>query len=155
RESKEVDRKELGRAFVKLQRALEPGLRGRRNRANGARVAPTLGPAASSAVLDATAELVAELAALRSSRQGREAHRARIAGKRVRYAIEPFGELGQAEDLVDTLKRLQDVLGELHDTHLLIHWVESRLEKLPSKRHKRNDPKVGVKAVWVMLHRRE
>jgi hypothetical protein len=49
------------------------------------------------------------------------AHRARIEGKRLRYLLEPLrGVPGLgAREAVRRLKALQDVLGELHDAHVL------------------------------------
>lgn len=50
-----------------------------------------------------------------------EAHRARIAAKRLRYLIEPFAaELEGAAEVVRRLKRLQDALGEMHDADVLL-----------------------------------
>jgi CYTH domain-containing protein/CHAD domain-containing protein len=49
-----------------------------------------------------------------------EAHQARIAGKRLRYLLEPLGE----DQLVGRLRRLQDDLGDLHDLHVLAAEIE-------------------------------
>ena len=47
-------------------------------------------------------------------------HRARIAGKRLRYLLEPLtGDLGAVQPILRMLKRLQDLLGELNDAHVL------------------------------------
>ena len=49
-----------------------------------------------------------------------EAHEARISAKRLRYLLEPLtGELPAAAPLVKRLKGLQELLGELHDAHVL------------------------------------
>ncbi len=49
-----------------------------------------------------------------------EAHAARIAGKRLRYLLEPLrDEARAASPLVEDLKSLQDGLGELHDASTL------------------------------------
>src|SRR5262249_13799573 len=48
------------------------------------------------------------------------AHEARIAGKRLRYLLEPLrGHAEGAKPAVDGMKELQDVLGELHDCAVL------------------------------------
>ena len=53
-------------------------------------------------------------------------HAARIAAKRLRYLLEPMGRYREeAEPLVDRMRELQDLLGELHDLHLLRAEVES------------------------------
>lgn len=50
----------------------------------------------------------------------RGAHRVRIAGKRLRYLVEPAGaEIELAGTMVDRCKQLQDVLGTLNDANVL------------------------------------
>ena len=57
------------------------------------------------------------------------AHRARIASKHLRYALEPFVEIvPDAAPLVDRLRVLQDTLGDLHDAHLLAGIVADAME---------------------------
>jgi CHAD domain-containing protein len=47
-------------------------------------------------------------------------HAARIAAKRLRYLLEPLKRYREeAAPLIDRLRELQDLLGELHDLHLL------------------------------------
>lgn len=65
------------------------------------------------------AGLAAQLVLVRSIADQAEAHRARIAGKRLRYLLEPVAahvEGGPA--IIARLKELQDVLGGLHDAHV-------------------------------------
>ncbi len=51
-----------------------------------------------------------------------QVHRARIAGKRLRYLLEPIVPwIPRGEDLIIRLKALQDTLGALHDAHM---WTE-------------------------------
>jgi CHAD domain-containing protein len=63
-------------------------------------------------------DLEDDLKVLRTATQVQEAHRARISVKRLRYLIEPYKEDEHVARLVKACKALQDVLGELHDTHL-------------------------------------
>ena len=64
-------------------------------------------------------ELEQELEAARSTRDEAAIHRARIAVKRLRYLLEPLQEGGAREAaIIDRLKQLQDLLGELHDLHV-------------------------------------
>ncbi len=57
----------------------------------------------------------------------REIHDARIAAKQIRYVLEPLqDEIKGGKKLVKTMKRLQDVLGDLHDVQV----VEETLRKL-------------------------
>ncbi|HEX4628761.1 MAG TPA: CHAD domain-containing protein [Gemmatimonadales bacterium] len=65
-------------------------------------------------------ELEQELDTARSTRDEAAIHRARIAVKRLRYLLEPLqGEGATEASIVDRLKQLQDLLGELHDLHVL------------------------------------
>jgi CHAD domain-containing protein len=65
------------------------------------------------------AGLASELALVRSIGDQVEAHRARIAGKRLRYLLEPVApRLEEAPALIGRLKELQDELGGLHDAHV-------------------------------------
>lgn len=57
-------------------------------------------------------------------------HRARIAGKRLRYLVEPFRpEVEGAKDVVRALKRLQDLLGDLNDLHNLARLAGEAIEE--------------------------
>lgn len=65
------------------------------------------------------AGLASQLALVRSIGDQVEAHRARIAGKRLRYLLEAVApRLEEAPGLIARLKELQDVLGGLHDAHV-------------------------------------
>jgi CHAD domain-containing protein/CYTH domain-containing protein len=56
------------------------------------------------------------------------AHRARIAGKRLRYLLEPFASaIPDAGRILRSLSRLQDRLGELHDAHVLLAELEGEV----------------------------
>jgi len=66
-------------------------------------------------------ELERRLAAVRSIDDQEEAHRARIAAKRLRYLVEPVqAELEGAPELIRRLKKLQDALGDMHDADVLL-----------------------------------
>jgi CHAD domain-containing protein len=108
---------------------IEPRLRGRL--AAGATTACTESFAAVSGALILTHADALEraLTTLNAGAHDRQAHRARIRGKRLRYLLKPFcarapggipaGVPGAAE-AVAALKSLQDELGELQDTHVLL-----------------------------------
>jgi CHAD domain-containing protein len=67
-----------------------------------------------------TEELEMHLARVGDSDDEEEAHEARISAKRLRYLLEPLAdELPAAAPLVKRLKGLQELLGELHDAHVL------------------------------------
>jgi CHAD domain-containing protein len=65
------------------------------------------------------AGLASQLALVATIADQVEAHRARIAGKRLRYLLEPVAEAVEgAPGIIARLKELQDVLGGLHDAHV-------------------------------------
>jgi CHAD domain-containing protein/CYTH domain-containing protein len=65
-----------------------------------------------------------------------EIHRARIEGKRLRYLLEPLRGAAHADarDAVRRLKRLQDLLGELHDGHVLANELAEALVEVTAHR---------------------
>lgn len=75
------------------------------------------------------ANLEARLARIENPDDWSAAHRARLATKRLRYLVEPIAApKSAARKLVIRLKSLQDLLGELHDAHVLevevFSWVK-------------------------------
>lgn len=57
------------------------------------------------------------------------AHDARIEGKRLRYLLEPVAEIVEgADDVIADLKVLQNVIGEMHDAHVLSREVMGEAE---------------------------
>jgi CHAD domain-containing protein len=108
----------LDRVAGRLRRRLE---RSRRGAATAAGPEPSFGAAVASLVEEHVGLLVARIEAIRDAADVETAHRARIEGKRLRYLLEPLRGCSRADasDVVARLKQLQDVLGELHDAHVL------------------------------------
>jgi CYTH domain-containing protein len=80
----------------------------------------TFGHVTAALIREAAAEMRAELGKVRSLADDVDAHEARIAGKRLRYLLEPLrGSIEDAKVVVSELKKVQDALGELHDLHVL------------------------------------
>lgn len=80
----------------------------------------TLGTATAAILHRQIAELEAGLAKVADPEDEEEAHEARISAKRVRYLLEPLvPEIEGAAALVKRFKTLQDLLGDLHDAHVL------------------------------------
>lgn len=65
------------------------------------------------------------LRALHSAGDEAEAHAARIAAKRLRYLLEPAAHVRGGKSLITQLKKLQDGLGALHDSHVLGHRIQT------------------------------
>lgn len=80
----------------------------------------TLGTATAAILHRQIAELEAHLAKVEDAEDEDEGHEARISAKRVRYLLEPLvPEIEGAGPLVKRFKALQDLLGDLHDAHVL------------------------------------
>lgn len=70
-----------------------------------------------------------KLLAISGAEDDAAAHSARIAAKRFRYLLEPIGKaVPGASALVKQLKELQDCLGDLHDTNLLVSTIGDAME---------------------------
>jgi CHAD domain-containing protein len=81
------------------------------------------------------AELKAHLARIDGAGDDAQAHCARIGAKRLRYLIEPFLEgIRQIAAAVKRFKSLQDLLGELHDAHVLEAELEKGVETAAAER---------------------
>jgi CHAD domain-containing protein len=100
---------------------------------------PTLGAVTAQILRDQVTELEANLAKVQHADDVEEAHRSRISAKRVRYLLEPFAEelpeSGAA--VVKRFKALQDLLGDLHDSHLLEKELAEAVEEAAAERARR------------------
>jgi CHAD domain-containing protein len=75
------------------------------------------------------------IAGLTAAADAARAHRARLAAKRLRYLLEPLErELPAATPIVKRLKTLQDVLGELNDSHALEGELSAAVETAAQQR---------------------
>jgi CHAD domain-containing protein len=64
-----------------------------------------------------------------------EIHRARIAGKRLRYFLEPLQAVApRAKPLLERLKSFQDAAGQLHDGHVLATILRREAKRLGTGR---------------------
>ncbi|HEU4563418.1 MAG TPA: CHAD domain-containing protein [Gemmatimonadaceae bacterium] len=99
------------------------------------RDAPTLAAACAELLREHAGELRARLDAVAEEEDEAAAHRARIAGKRLRYLLEPLSDAApEAVELVEALKRLQDLLGDLHDAHVFTGELTTALEEAVAER---------------------
>ena len=96
--------------------------------------------------IDATGELLdehadalqAHLANVHSPDDEDEAHQARIEAKKLRYLVEPLSKsVDGVKPVVKALKKLQDILGELHDTHVLTSEIAVATEEAAAEQARR------------------
>ena len=79
-----------------------------------------------------------ELTAIGSAEDEEHSHRARITAKRIRYLLEPFAaESPEARAAVKRLKQLQELLGELHDAHVLERTLADAAAEAGAERARR------------------
>jgi CYTH domain-containing protein/CHAD domain-containing protein len=87
---------------------------------------------------DHVADLEARLAAIDAPGDEEQAHEARISAKRLRYLVEPVRrELQAGRRIVGQLKRLQDLLGRLHDVHVLAGILADSVEEAAREKARR------------------
>ena len=116
--------RDVDRRFTRLRSRLAKALKCYTERIklrNGGRPMRTESFAAALAprILGQASDLQNHISRVNSLTDETEAHEARIAAKRLRYLLEPITRLVPGADtLVDRLKSLQDVLGDLHDAHV-------------------------------------
>jgi len=88
-------------------------------------------------------ELERHLKRVRSVDDQDQAHEARITAKRLRYLVEPFAEeIEGGADAVKRIKKLQDVLGDMHDADVLASRVAEEMEDARGK-----DDEAGLRAL--------
>ncbi|HVR99528.1 MAG TPA: CHAD domain-containing protein [Thermoanaerobaculia bacterium] len=102
---------------------------------------PTFAAATAGILRRQALELESHLARVDSVEDEEEAHEARIVAKRVRYLLEPLvgqsRDLPEADAIVKRLKGLQDLLGELHDAHVLETELAAAVETAAAERARR------------------
>jgi len=80
-------------------------------------------------------ELKVDLARVEGAGDHVQAHRARISAKRVRYLIEPLKEeIPETAPVVKHFKDFQDLLGDLHDAHVLETELETAAQAAAAER---------------------
>lgn len=135
----------------------------------------TFAEAAAPLILADAAALGERLSAIQTSQDQALAHAARIAGKRLRYLLEPIaGAVDGAGALVKRLRDLQDTIGEMHDVHVMAADVILAAETAGAEQARRvatallesdagdeearqqhaRDPRLGLLAVAAQLRAR-
>jgi CHAD domain-containing protein len=74
-------------------------------------------------------DLLVNLGQIMSMDHAEQLHQARITAKRLRYLLEPVrAYASDAQSVVKRSKRLQDVLGDLNDVHVLMREIDQSFE---------------------------
>ncbi len=99
---------------------------------------PTLAEVTARILHKQVAELEQHLARIEDADDETEAHQARISAKRIRYLLEPLvDETPGAGPIVKRFKGLQDLLGELHDAHVLEAELAEAVEEAAAQRSRK------------------
>jgi CHAD domain-containing protein len=139
--SVEETRGAVRRSFEKLDRQLSRRLGVYRRPVAPVRTAPEprFGLVAREALVTHAQRLDKLLGAIQAPDDLAAIHRTRIAAKRLRYLLEPFSQaLGGAVDLPRSLKSLQNLLGDLHDTQVLEGTVREAVAAAAAERARRH-----------------
>jgi CHAD domain-containing protein len=137
RQAYEEMQEEVADEFDQLDKALRPRLSVYRAEIHLDAKAdrPTLAAATAEILHDQVADLEERLARITAAGEVIEAHEARIRAKRVRYLLEPLvEEIPGAGPVVKRSKALQDLLGDLHDAHVLEAELASAVETAAAER---------------------
>ncbi len=98
------------------------------------------------------------LAAVTAADDDEHMHRARIAGKRLRYLLEPLvGVVDGATESVESLKGVQDLLGDIHDAFVFnraLRRMARAHRGRPRAKGRTIDPKPGLRALARRLDTR-
>ena len=133
-ETLDTDTANVGRRFMKVAARFRPRLgilRIEVRRGRGSE-RPSFRQVTGELICRHAAELGENLKAVRTAENMEEAHQARIAAKRLRYLLEPLvRRVAGIKGLIAQLKGLQDVLGHLHDMHVMSEEIASSLTALP------------------------
>ncbi|HEV2851795.1 MAG TPA: CHAD domain-containing protein [Thermoanaerobaculia bacterium] len=140
RDAREEMREEIEHEFLKVEEELRRRLSVYHTEIHLDPASPreTLGGATAALLRRQVADLEAHLARVEDPEDEEEAHEARISAKRVRYLLEPFaGEIEGAAPVVKGFKTLQDLLGDLHDAHVLETELAGAVETAAAERARR------------------
>jgi CHAD domain-containing protein/CYTH domain-containing protein len=139
---------DLGPAIPKLTRRLDSYCAPVLESDDTARFGAVVGKS----LLKESKELRRRLAAIHSFTDVKQLHRARIAAKNFRYVAEPVSDLIRGGGaMIETLKRLQDVLGDVHDIHVFAHALVPATENPGGSRARRVS---GLLGIARLLHER-
>jgi CHAD domain-containing protein len=91
---------------------------------------PCFGAIVAERLREETESLHEHLASIHDPTDDAQAHRARIAAKRLRYVLEPVADvIADGDAIIEALKSLQNALGDLHDVHVFSGEVLAATEE--------------------------
>lgn len=141
----------VARRFERVIRRLERQLASDRPRASrpATRDDALLGAVAADLVRMQALGLGLTLGRVRSEDDGDDAHRARIAGKRLRYLLELLARGPRGRTAIARLVRLQAALGEVQDARVLLARIGAERRIVERKRPAGGprDPRIGLDAL--------
>jgi CHAD domain len=109
----------------------------------------TFGPVTGELIQQQATQIGDDLDQLRDAANEKEAHRVRIGIKRLRYLLEPIARRApRVRGLITRLKEAQDLLGELHDMHVISEEIASSLATLSGSNPDRlSESETGLRAL--------
>ena len=120
--------------FDRLDRRLRKRLAAEARTA-GAPVGPSFAGTTARLVTDAAVSLTAALREIRKPEDTEAAHDARLAGKRLRYLLEPVADAAAgAPALIERLRGLQELLGEFDECQIMLDEISEAVEALGASR---------------------
>lgn len=138
-----VSVRKLNAEFGEVAKALTKALSG------NAAEEPGLHAVVVAALPGHVAALAHWLLRIRGPNQGSDAHRARIAGKKVRYLLEQLRETPRTARALLALSRLQETLGDIQDARLL----EAALTKQTKRaKHAKGHPDIAAVSARLEAH---
>lgn len=99
---------------------------------------PSFASTAAALLVTEARALAERLASIHSIQDQAVAHAARLAGKRLRYLLEPVADaVTGGPGLVKRLRHLQDTIGEMHDVHVMAEEVIEAAERAGAEQARR------------------
>jgi len=134
RRDADPDARRLPNRFDRLDRRLRKRLTAEA-RTTGAPAGPSFAGTTARLVTDAAVALTESLREIRSPNDTEAAHDARLAGKRLRYLLEPVADAAAgAPALIERLRSLQEVLGEFNECQVIMEEIGEAVESLGASR---------------------
>jgi CHAD domain-containing protein/CYTH domain-containing protein len=111
---------------------------------------------AATLIQDAFVAFRRKLSAIEDIRADEELHRARIAGKRLRYLAEPLADvIENTPAAIAPLKAGQDLLGSIHDAHVFARTLRRLQRSVPPPASRaRTDLRTGLRTLTARLNGR-